>query len=59
LQRLAADLVAEVHRLDRHITAADTDITAAVEHTGTTRTSFYRRWTGPAGTGTAPSSAAG
>ncbi|MBB4689602.1 transposase [Amycolatopsis jiangsuensis] len=49
LRRLAADLVAEVRRLDRRITAADTDIAAAVEHTGSGLTQLYGIGTGPAG----------
>ncbi|MEV6227438.1 IS110 family transposase [Saccharopolyspora shandongensis] len=49
LRRLAADLVAEVRRLDRRITTADADIATTVEHTGTTLTQLYGIGTGLAG----------
>jgi hypothetical protein len=40
---------AEVRRLDRRITATDTNIAAAVEHTGSTLTQLYGIGTGLAG----------
>ncbi|MEV0703294.1 IS110 family transposase [Saccharopolyspora sp. NPDC050389] len=43
-------MVAEVRRLDRRITTADTDIATTVEHTGTTLTQLYGIGTGLAGT---------
>jgi transposase len=48
-RQLAVDLVAEVRRLDRRISAAEADIATALDHTGSTLTELFGIGTGLAG----------